>query len=135
MSKKLPSPEEHHEIVVKGLYDQMKPVFDSSEQPIFLYLDDNHKACNSKFAKMLGFNSPQEWAKTPSVLGESVAEKSQEIVTTAYWDTMKKKIASTIQVTWMNKDGGTFNSTVVMVPMFFDGHMFAVHFITSTVNK
>src|SRR3989304_8274631 len=41
MSKKLVSPEAHHEQVVKGLYDQMKPVFDSSEQPIFLYLDDN----------------------------------------------------------------------------------------------
>ncbi len=80
MSKKLISPEEHHEQVVKGLYDQMKPVFDSSEQPIFLYLDDNHKACNSKFAKMLGFKSPQEWAETPSVLGVSVAgEKSRNI--------------------------------------------------------
>ena len=132
MSKKLVSPEEHHEIVVKGLYDQMKPVFDSSEQPIFLYLDDNHKACNSKFAKMLGFKSPQEWAETPSVLGVSVAEKSREIVTNAYWDAMKKKIASTIQVTWMKKDGGTFNSTVILVPMFFDGHMFSVHFVTNT---
>jgi carbohydrate-binding DOMON domain-containing protein len=132
MSKKLVSPEEHHEIVVKGLYDQMKPVFDSSEQPIFLYLDDNHKACNSKFAKMLGFKSPQEWAETPSVLGVSVAEKSREIVTNAYWDAMKKKIASTIQVTWMKKDGGTFNSTVILVPMFFDGHMFSVHFVINT---
>jgi carbohydrate-binding DOMON domain-containing protein len=132
MSKKMVSPEEHHEIVVKGLYEQMKPVFDSSEQPIFLYLDDNHKACNSKFAKMLGFKSPQEWAETPSVLGVSVAEKSREIVTNAYWDAMKKKIASTIQVTWMKKDGGTFNSTVILVPMFFDGHMFSVHFVINT---
>jgi len=53
MSKKMQTAEAHHEEVVKGLYEQMKPVFDSSEQPIFLYLDDNHKACNRKFAKML----------------------------------------------------------------------------------
>ncbi len=125
--------EEHHAEVVKGLYEQMKPVFDSSEQPIFLYLDDNHKACNSKFAKMLGFKSPQEWAETPSVLGVSVSEKSQETMKTAYWDAMNKKIASTVQITWMKKDGGTFDSTVVFVPMFFDGHLFSAHFITNVV--
>ena len=134
MSKKLVSPEAHHEQVVKGLYEQMKPVFDSSEQPIFLYLDDNHKACNSKFAKMLGFKSPQEWAEAPSVLGVSVAEKSRETLETAYWDAMKKKTASTIQVTWMKKGGGTFDSTVVLVPMFFDGHLFSVHFVTNVVS-
>ncbi len=133
MSNKLKTAEEHHAEVVKGLYEQMRPVFDSSEQPIFLYLDDNHKACNSKFAKMLGFKSPQEWAETPSVLGVSVAEKSQEAMTTAYWDAMNKKIASTTQITWMKKDGGTLDSTVVLVPMFFDGHLFSAHFVTKVV--
>jgi hypothetical protein len=130
MSKKMQTSEAHHEEVVKGLYDQMKPVFDSSEQPIFLYLDDNHKACNSKFAKMLGFKSPQEWAEIQGVLEVSVAEKSRETLMTAYWDAMKKKIASTTQITWMKKGGGTFDSTVILVPMFFDGHLFSVHFVT-----
>ena len=130
MSKKMQTAEAHHAEVVKGLYEQMKPVFDSSEQPIFLYLDDNRKACNSKFAKMLGFKSPQEWAKMQGVLEVSVAEKSRETLMTAYWDAMKKKTASTIQVTWMKKGGGTFDSAVVLVPMFFDGHLFAVHFVT-----
>ena len=134
MPKKIIPPDEHHEVVVKGLYEQMKPVFDSSEQPIFLYLDDNHKACNSKFAKMLGFKSPQEWVETPSVLGVSVAEKSRETLETAYWDAMKKKTASTIQVTWMKKGGGTFDSTVVLVPVFFDGHLFSVHFVTKVAS-
>jgi hypothetical protein len=133
MSQKMKTAEEHHVEAVKGLYEQMKPVFDSSEQPIFLYLDDNHKACNSRFAKMLGFKSPQEWAETPSVLGVSVAEKSREAMMTAYWGAMNKKAASTTQITWMKKDGGTFDSTVVLVPMFFDGHFFSVHFVTKVV--
>ena len=131
MPKKMLTPEAHHEQVVKGLYEQMKPVFDSSEQPIFLYLDDNHKACNSKFAKMLAFKSPQEWAETQGVLDVSVAEKSRETLMTAYWDAMKKKIASTTQITWMKKGGETFDSTVILVPMFFDGHLFSVHFVTN----
>jgi len=134
MSKKTQTAEAHHEEVVKRLYEQMKPVFDSSEQPIFLYLDDNHKACNSKFAKMLGFKSPQEWAEIPSVLGVSVAEKSRDTLTTACWDAMNKKTASTTQITWMKKGGGTFDSTVILVPMFFDGHLFSVHFVTNVVS-
>ena len=134
MSKKMLTPEAHHEQVVKGLYEQMKPVFDSSEQPIFLYLDDNHKACNSKFAKMLGFMSPQEWAETQGVLDVSVAEKSRETLMTAYWDAMKKKTASTTQITWMKKSGGTVDSTVILVPIFFQGHLFSVHFVTNVVS-
>src|SRR4030065_1957044 len=84
MTKKMIPPEAHHEEVVKGLYDQMKPVFDSSEQPIFLYLDDNHKACNSKFASMLGYKTPQEWAEIQGFLEVYVAEKSRETLMTAY---------------------------------------------------
>jgi hypothetical protein len=33
LSKNLQKPEEHHEELVKGLYDQMKMILDSSEQP------------------------------------------------------------------------------------------------------
>jgi hypothetical protein len=45
--------EEHHEELVKGLYDQMKPVIEGSDQPIFIYLDDNHKTCNAKFLRQI----------------------------------------------------------------------------------
>jgi hypothetical protein len=128
------SSEEHHEELVKGLYDQMKMVLDSSEQPMDIYLDDNHKACNSKFAAMLGYKSPQEWANIQGFLEPCVAEKSWDVVQTAYWDSMKKMIGSTIQVTWKKKGGGTFDSTVIFVPMAFQGHLFAVHFVSNIVK-
>ncbi len=35
----------------------------------------------------------------------------------------------------MKKGGGTFDSRVVLVPMFFDGHLFSVHFVTNVVSK
>jgi hypothetical protein len=69
--------EAHHEEIVNGLYEQMKPILDKSEQPIFIYLDDNHKACNQKFASMLGFKSPQEWAIKQGFLEVYVTEKSR----------------------------------------------------------
>jgi hypothetical protein len=135
MSKKLQTAEEHHEELVKGLYDQMKPILDESEQPIFIYLDDNHKACNLKFADMLGFKSPQEWAEKQGFLEVYVTEKSRETLSTAYWKAMEKKVASTIPMTWMKKDGAAMDSTMILVPMFFKGHIFSVHFVTDTANK
>jgi hypothetical protein len=130
MSKKMQTSEEHHGELVKGLYEQMKPVLDKSEQPIFIYLDDNHKACNEKFAFMLGFKSPMEWAEKQGFLEAYVEEKSRETLSSAYWNAMEKMVASTIQLTWMKKDGAKINSTMILVPMFFQGHMFSVHFVT-----
>jgi hypothetical protein len=135
MSKKMQTSEEHHEELVRGLYDQMKPVLDGSEQPIFIYLDDNHKACNNKLASMLGFKSPKEWAEKQGFLEAYVEEKSRETLSSAYWNAMKKMAASTIQLTWMKKDGATIKSTMILVPMLFQGHLFSVHFVTNTANK
>ena len=135
MSKKMQPAEEHHEELVKGLYEQMKPVLDGSEQPIFIYLDDNHKACNNKLASMLGFKSPQEWAEKQGFLEVYVTEKSRETLSTAYCNAMKNMAASTIQLTWIRKDGATIDSTMILVPMFFQGHLFSVHFVTNATTK
>ena len=135
MSKKMHTAEEHHEELVKNLYSQMKPILDESEQPIFIYLDDNHKACNEKFSSMLGFKSPEEWAQKQGFLDVYVTEKSRETLSTAYWNAMEKKNASTIPMIWMKKDGAALESTMILVPMFFEGHMFSVHFVTSVVAK
>jgi hypothetical protein len=123
--------DEHHEKLVKGLFEQMKPILDKSEQPIFIYLDDNHKACNDKLASMLGIKSAQEWAEKPGFLNLYVAEKSRELLASAYWKAVEKMSASTIQLTLMNKDDKTIDSTMILVPMLYEGHMFAVHFLTS----
>ena len=134
MSKKMQTPEVHHEELVKGLYDQMKVIMDSSEQPIFLYLDDNHKTCNSKFAALLGFKSPQEWAKIPGFLEVYVAEKSRETLSSAYWDAMKKMVASTSQLTFKKKTGEPVDATVILVPMSYAGHLFSVHYVTKVAK-
>jgi hypothetical protein len=135
ISSKLQTSEAHHEELVKGLYDQMKPIIEGSEQPIFIYLDDNHKACNKKLATMLGFKSPQEWAEKQGFLEIYVEEKSRETLSSAYWKAMQTMAASTIQLTWMKTTGEKIESTMILVPMFFQGHMFSVHFVTSTANR
>ena len=127
--------DKHHEELVQGLYDQMKPILDKSEQPIFIYLDDNHKACNSKFAEMLGYKSPQDWADHQGFLEIFVADKSRETLMNAYWNAMNKMVASTIPLSWIKKNGSEIDSTMILVPMQSQGHMFSVHFVTSFENK
>jgi len=130
LSKNKQSQDKHHEELVNGLYEQMKKIFESSEQAMYLYLDDNHKACNSKFAALLGYKSPKEWAEVKGALEPFVAEKSQETLSSTYWNAMNKMIASKIPVTWKKKNGGTVDTNVILVPMAYAGHLFAVHFVS-----
>ena len=55
------SEQKHHEELVNGVYSQLKQILDSSEQAIYLYLDDTHKVCNKKFATLLGYASPEDY--------------------------------------------------------------------------
>lgn len=124
------SEQKHHKELVDGFYNQLKEIFDSSEQAIYLYLDDNHKVCNKKFAQMQGFSSPEEWAKVDNPLEVGVEKSSQDVIVSAYKNAMEKLIASKINVELKTKTGRIFNASVIMVPVAYQGHLFALHFIS-----
>lgn len=134
MPKKLPTSEEHHEELVNGLYEQMKEIMETSTQPICIYLDDNHKACNSKFSMLLGYKSPRELAETPGFLEPFVAKKSHDIVSENYQKTAKHKIAYALDLTFKKKDESTFDATLIHVPMMFEGHFFVLLFVSNVVK-
>lgn len=121
--------EQHHEDLVKGLYYQLKLIFDSSDQAIYLYLDDVHKVCNKKFASLLGYNSPDEWAKIEVPL-DDVEVKSQPTIVSAYQNAMEKMIGSTFDVTWKRKDGRLVRTNVMLIPISYQEHLFALHFVS-----
>lgn len=120
----------HHEELVAGISKQMKSILDSSQQAVYIYLDDNHKVCNEKFATLLGYRSPEEWARVEDAFESFVNEGSQETLASAYHRAMEKLIPANIKVTWKKKTGGTVYSTVVLVPIAYDDHLFALHFIS-----
>ena len=122
--------EHHHEELVKGITAQLKPIMDKSPQAIYVYLDDTHKACNKKFADLLGYSSAKEWANTEAPLAD-VAEEYQERVIAAYENASEKMQASSLDVRLTNvKTGKTIKTNVIMVPVAYEGHIFAVHFIS-----
>jgi len=122
----------HHEELLEKLSEQLREIFEYSEQPIYLYLDDNHWACNKKFSDLLGYDSPHEAVgiKEP-FLDVFVDGMSQASLATAYRNAMERKVGSTIEVRWRKKAGGTVNADVMLVPIAYNGHIFALHFLSA----
>ncbi len=123
--------EHHHGELVKGIAEQLKPILDKSKQAIYVYLDDTHKACNKKFADLLGYKSAKEWADTEAPLAD-VVEEDQQSVISAYEDAMEKMVASCLDVRVKNiKTGKTIKTRMIMVPIAYSGdHLFALHFLS-----
>lgn len=122
---------EHHEELVSGLQKELQEMFDKSDQAIYLYLDNEHKACNQKFADLLKYDSPEAWARVTKPFAETfVAQTSQADLVAAYQAAMEKMVASAIPITWLTKDKQEINSKVILIPMIYHGHKFALHFIS-----
>ena len=68
--------EQHHEELIQGISRQMKSILEDSQQAIYIYLDDIHKVCNEKFASLMGYGSPEEWAKVKESF-EAFVERSR----------------------------------------------------------
>ena len=120
-----------HEDILKGVFSQLKEIFDSSEQAMYLYIDDRYKVCNKKFASMLDYESTEKWASVKENFPTAfIAEKSQTTLTSAYQKAMEKGIGSFIEIEWKKKSGGTVKTEVILVPMSYEGHRMALHFIS-----
>jgi PAS domain S-box-containing protein len=121
--------DEHHEHLVKELASQLEPVFSNSPQAIYLYLDDEHKICNQKFADMLGYTSIEEWVSNETPVSD-VSEEDQPKVIEAYGDASENFKASELFATVVKKDGTTIKTKIIMAPITFGGETFVIHFIS-----
>lgn len=120
-----------HEELIKGFYEQFKEIFDESKQAIYVYRDDSHKACNQRFASLLGYKSTEEWSIVKGPFPDAfVMEKSQEILVSAYRNAIEDKIGSDIEVSWKKKTGGYVKTKVIIVPISYNGELLALHFIS-----
>lgn len=120
------------ELLLSGLYTQMRKILDCTGQPVFIYLDDNHKVCNQRFAEFLGYKSPQDWSKIPGFIEVFVDEPSRNAFMSAYWSAVNNMNASTIQLTWIKSNNAKVDSTMILLPMAFEGHILSVNFIINT---
>ncbi len=119
-----------HTDLIKEAREHLKAIFEGSKQSIYLFLDDDNKVCNKKFASLLGYKSPEEWSSVKDSFTQAfVDEKSQDKLVSVYQDAMNNFVGSSIEVEWKKKTGGKVKSKVILVPFLFNGHLFALHFI------
>ena len=122
--------EAHHEELIKDISEQMKPILDKSPQAMYIYLDDNHKVSNRKFAELLGYKSPGEWADTEAPLAD-VVEEDQQSVIDAYMNASEKMMASSLEVRVKNiKTDEVIKTRMIIAPVGHAGHVFTVHFFS-----
>jgi PAS domain-containing protein len=122
--------EEADQLVISELYKQLRKVLDAAEQPILIYLDDKHKVCNQQFADMLGYESPHELSDTTGFLELLFDdEASRNAFMEAYWLAINNMNAVGLDVTWRKKDNVQLKTSIVMVPMEYEGHILLVQFI------
>lgn len=122
-----------HEAIMKGVREQFADIFDESEQSVYVYLDDANKACNKRFASLLGYASPKEWAKVERSFPEVfVQPKDRRTLVKAYESAMNSLVGSAISIIWKKKRGGEVSTTTILVPIVYEGHRMALHFITPT---
>lgn len=107
-----------------------RTLYSGSTQSMYLFLDDRNKSCNARFAKLLGYSSPDAWAAVDTSFPQAfVAPGSQEDLVDAYQEALQNGVASNFPVTWRRKDGKTAKTQVTLVPFDVDGQRLALHFI------
>ena len=118
----------HHEHLIKEVSELLKPILSKSPQAIYVYLDDQHKICNQKFADLLGYKSIQEWVDNETPVSD-VAQEDQDKVIEAYGRACEKFEASRLDVHINTRNGETIHTQVIMAPITYKNEVFVLHFI------
>jgi PAS domain S-box-containing protein len=118
-----------HEQVLSGLLEQFMPVFSHSPDGVYLYLDDNHKVCNKRMADLFGL-TVEEWHNVPNFLESFVAPQDRELFASNY----REHVAAlnrpvTFRFHAVRKNGETFLAETDMIPVSWNGHPVAFHFV------
>ncbi|MBI4298037.1 MAG: PAS domain S-box protein [Chloroflexi bacterium] len=118
-----------HERAVRELERQYRMVLDRSADGVYIYLDDEHKACNDKLADLFGY-SKGEWEKLSPFLDNFVAPESQEEVSDGYWRNIKTaRIPRSGQFLFVRKDGSQFQAHVTEFPLSYKRRLFSIGFV------
>lgn len=119
----------HHEHLIAEIKELFGSLLSNSKQAIYIYLDDEHKICNSKFAELLGYKSTREWVDNPYPVSD-ILEKDQDKGIKAYMEASEKFKSSKTEATWVKKNGSKIKTEVLMIPFSYADEIFVIHFIS-----
>lgn len=118
-----------HAELISHLEEQFRPVFEGSPDGVYLWLDEAHKACNARLAELFGY-TVAEWRAVPSFLEAFVDGPDQHMYA---WNYQNRVVPLAFPVSFRfrgrRKDGSNFAAETDMIPISFDGHAIAYHFV------
>lgn len=118
-----------HMKAVRDLESQYRLVMEKSTDGVFIYLDDEHKACNEKLALLFGY-SKEEWEKLSPFLENCVAPESQDLVADGYWRHIQKaRIPRSLVFEGVRKDGSRFRAHLTEFPVSYKRRLFSIGFV------
>jgi PAS domain S-box-containing protein len=118
-----------HEKAVRDLEAQYRLVLDRSAEGVSIYLDDEHKACNEKLARLFGY-SKEEWERISPFLDNFVAPGSREDVSDGYWRYIRRaRVPRNLEFVAIRKDGSRFPAHLMEFPVSYKRRLFSIGFV------
>ena len=122
--------EEHEHVkILKELGEQFQPLFQNSPDGVYLYIDEVHKICNEKLAKMFGL-TVAEWEAMQDFVNKLIVDEDQDKIINSYHEHVHRKLTpDKVRFKGIRKDGSTFNGESDLVPFPWRGEMLALQFM------
>ena len=118
-----------HKGIIKELSEQFAPVLKHSTDGVYLWLDEENMICNDKLAKMFDYSVKELCSEHP-FLETFVAEKDRELFSMNYHKSVAPLARPvTFRFRGIRKDGSTFQAETDMIPISWQGHAIAYHFV------
>ena len=118
-----------HEEVIPQLVGHLRPIFESSPDGVYVWLDEHHWACNENLARLLG-HTAAELENTPNFLQRFVHEDDQGVVSWNYWNRVQEQaFPVTFRFRGVHRDGSIVPMETEMIPLAYGGHTVAYHFV------
>jgi PAS domain S-box-containing protein len=118
-----------HEQVIPQLVDHLEPIFESSPDGVYIWLDGHHWAFNDRFAEMFGWTRSEMQGSAFS-LDRFVDPADQEMFV---WNYQNRVASLAFPVTFRflgrRRDGSTVQAETDMIPLAYGGHTLAYHFV------
>jgi PAS domain S-box-containing protein len=119
----------NHTQMMQELSEQYRPILENSPDGVYLWLDETNKVCNRRMAEMFGY-TVDEWCAAEPFLETFVAPEDQENYAWNYQTRVAQmRFPVTFRFRARRKDGSTFAAETDMIPVAWQGHPVAYHFV------
>lgn len=115
--------------IIDELAEHYQPLFASSPDGVYLWLDESHKVCSPRLAALFG-RSVEEWRQAEPFLESFVAADDRPLFSWNYHHRVADlTYPATFRFHGLRADGSVFAAETDMVPIVHRGRAIALHFV------